>query len=297
MLSKIRIGTAQIIPGYGISSKKKLTTENFKKIFLTAKKNKILKIDTSELYSNSHAVIGKLAKKKMYIGTKIKLSKEITYEDTKKKVLSFYNQFYPAKLDYILIHNFKNSNFALIKKNLNFLEKIRTEHKYFKIGVSIYDENDFIKLKKIVKISKIEIVQLPINIFNQTFLQKKFVNFFSKKNIKIQARSIYLQGLLLMTMEEIRKKLKFKSYSLFKEWDKINNYSLKRKIDNCVQFLKKEKNVHEIIVGFNKLTELKDFLRAYQANKNILINIKKIRVKDENINLPIKWKYNNLNYD
>ena len=190
------------------------------------------------------------------------------------------------------IHNFKKSKISILKKNIKHLFKIRDETVNFKIGVSIYDLKDFIKLKKIISSYKIDIVQLPINIFYQRFLKKKYVNFFKKNNILIQARSIFSQGLALMNKNEIQKKLKFPSYSIFSRWDKFNKYSVLKKVYNCVQFIKNQSNINEIVIGFNELKELKHFLIAYKKKKTIKYSIlKQFKINSDQINIPVNWKF------
>ena len=57
------------------------------------------------------------------------------------------------------------------------------------IGVSFYNKN--ILLKTIKKFN-LDFVQIPINIFDQRFIDKNMINKLKKK-IKIYARSIFLK--------------------------------------------------------------------------------------------------------
>ena len=110
----------------------------------------------------------------------------------------------------------------------------------------------------------------------------------------MQARSIYLQGLALMSEGEVKKRLKFDDYKFFKKWDVFNKNNKKNKIFNCVQFVKKNKIINEIVVGFNNSIELKEFLVAYNSKKDIklkrLNNFKSFNV---NIKSPLKWVLKN----
>ena len=47
-----------------------------------------------------------------------------------------------------------------------------------KIGISIYDENS---IKKLSEQEVIDIVQVPLNLCDRRFIQKKNMNFFKKK--------------------------------------------------------------------------------------------------------------------
>ena len=292
MLDQIRIGSAQLQQDYGVSSKKKFEHKEFEKILKEAKNNGIFKIDTAEVYGSAHDFFQNFKKKKLNIGTKIEISPKNKYKFVKKKIKLYQKIFNRHHFDYVLIHNFKKSKISILKKNIKYLLDIRDETVNFKIGVSIYDLKDFVKLKKIISSYKIDIVQLPINIFNQKFLEKKYVNFFKKNNILIQVRSIFLQGLTLMNKNEIQKKLKFPSYSMFSKWDKFNKYSVLKKVHNCVQFIKNQSNIYEIVIGLNELRELKHFLIAYKKKKTIKTSIlKRFKIHSDQINIPMNWKF------
>ena len=98
-----------------------------------------------------------------------------------------------------------------------------------KIGISVYDVDD---LKKIIKFFKPDIVQLPINILNQSFLRKNYLQKLKNIGIEIHARSIFLQGLLI---GDNYKKFKFKK-ELKKKMDKIDFFCKKKSISR-IQFL------------------------------------------------------------
>ena len=72
-----------------------------------------------------------------------------------------------------------------------------------KIGISIYNENS---VRKLTQLDVIDIVQIPLNLCDRRFIRKKNMNFFKKKNIRVQARSIFLQGLLLQNFNKIKSK-------------------------------------------------------------------------------------------
>ena len=87
--------------------------------------------------------------------------------------------------------------------NNSFREKIIKECENYnikKIGVSIY-KND--QLNKVFKVTKINVVQLPLNIIDRYFLASYLINL--EKKFEIQIRSIFLQGLLLTNKNSINK--------------------------------------------------------------------------------------------
>ena len=69
-----------------------------------------------------------------------------------------------------------------------------------KIGVSIYNPAQFYKTLDIIDP---DIIQFPLNILDQRFLNINFSLF--KKRIEFHARSIFLQGLLLNDIKKLPK--------------------------------------------------------------------------------------------
>ena len=105
-------------------------------------------------------------------------------------------------LEAILLHYPKdildNKNSELV----NFLLNLKNEGVIKKIGISIYEKNE---LEEILKIFEPEIIQCPINIFDNRLLEQNYLEKISNKGIEIHIRSIFLQGLLLFKKEEIPK--------------------------------------------------------------------------------------------
>lgn len=74
------------------------------------------------------------------------------------------------------------------------LDCLRQNYNIQKIGVSIYDMND---LENSNLIFMPDIIQIPLNPFNQRFNNNCFKSFVNDNNVEIHARSLFLQGILL----------------------------------------------------------------------------------------------------
>ena len=94
----------------------------------------------------------------------------------------------------LLIHRstdlLKEGGEKLIRK----LKELKEKDLVRKIGISIYDPKI---LSQIYKLFIPDIVQLPINVFNQESILEGYLGEMKEKNIEVHARSIFLQGLLL----------------------------------------------------------------------------------------------------
>ena len=80
-------------------------------------------------------------------------------------------------------------------------------------------------LEEILKIFKPDIIQCPINIFDNRLTKNNFLKRFSDKGIEIHARSIFLQGLLLQDGNKIPEIKNYKIKSVIKGDQKISEIS------------------------------------------------------------------------
>ena len=139
-----------------------------------------------------------------------------------------------------------------------------------KVGVSIYDLK---KLKKIISLYNIDMVQVPINIFDRRFLDKQLINLITKKKIELNARSIFLQGILLKSRKNLNKKFLDLDNKTFKNWYSWIAEKNISQLDACISFIKSIKTVSNIIIGINNLEQLKMIFKSLKKNKKIPKNI------------------------
>jgi aryl-alcohol dehydrogenase-like predicted oxidoreductase len=187
----------------------------------------------------------------------------------------------------VLLHDSKN-----LKKNeyLEFISLIRSLKKMKLIkyyGISIYSQSEFYNFRKY---GKPEIVQGPLNIFDQTLLKGNFLHELKKNRIKFHARSIFLQGLLTINYNKLR--------SYFKKWNKVimewNDFCRNKGFSNlevATNFVLNNNLVDKIVVGFQNKDELKEFLSIKKNLKINSINFKpKNNLNNSNLLKPFKWK-------
>ena len=265
MLKNIVIGTANFNQTYGLNSSK-VNIKNIKEIINYSKKKKIKYYDTSGSYKNAETILGKNLNKDSKVITKlppIKLSM-----NNKKLKNWIINNIYRSKknLDVkeiyaLLMHRPKSllsKKGNLIFKTLNDLKKKKIIKK---IGVSEYDFNN---VKKIIKKYKIDIVQVPFNVFDQRLIHENFSKY---KKLEIHCRSIFLQGLLLKESKNLPKK--FNSLKAkWKKWDDWVNVKKIDKIEACLNFVSKYKNLYDkIVVGIENKDQLKKIYNFKERGK------------------------------
>ena len=267
MLKNIIIGTANFNQTYGLSSSK-VNLKNIKKIIDFSKKKNIKYYDTSGSYKNAEKILGKNLNKDFRVITKLP---PIKLGMTNKKIKDWViENVYKSKKNLgvkeiyaILMHKPKtllSKKGNLIYKTLHDLKKKKIIKK---IGISEYD---FKNVEKIIKRYKIDIIQVPFNVFDQRLIYADFLKY---KKIEIHCRSIFLQGILLKESKNIPKN--FNSFRLeWKKWDKWINEKKISNIDACLNFISKYKNIYDkIVIGIESKNQLEKIYN-FKKKKTIL---------------------------
>ena len=199
---KIALGTAQFGFDYGVSNVLGQTTqEEAQHILHSARKYGVDVIDTAPLYGTSEEVLGGiLAEDYGQIVTKtIQFqNNKLTGEDAANLLSSFEQSLKSirrTKLYGLLVHDADD----LLKSGGQFLYdalvQLKEQGSVDKIGVSLYTGA---QIDRILDQYHVDIIQLPINIFDQRLILGGQLLRLKEHGVEIHARSVFLQGLLLM---------------------------------------------------------------------------------------------------
>jgi aryl-alcohol dehydrogenase-like predicted oxidoreductase len=282
---KLVIGSAQLGMNYGLFNNKKIDHKEFKKIEKLVLKSKINFIDTAISYGDSENIIGSSKLKNLHIITKIKLSskKNIQVRDWVLKEIS--KSLYKLKIKKIygvLIHDYKDLLGKFGKDYLLSLQELKKKKIIKKIGISIYDSYE---IKKFWKFWKPDLIQVPFNALDNRILNSGWINILKKFKVKIFARSIFLQGLLINEDSSFKINKNYKiTLNKYKNWCSRNNISL---IQGCIHFVKQFKKIDYLVVGFNNYNQLKEIIDVFKK-KQIIIP-RKFSTNKINLIDPRKW--------
>lgn len=267
MSSKIGLGTVQFGLDYGINQSKKVSFESIQEIINFARSKNINTLDTASSYGDSEAVLGKVMVSDFNIITKTRHFNCVEIGD--KEIDLFVNDFITSKnklkVEYIyslMIHNADDLLKPGANKLAQAIENLKNNGSIKKFGVSIYDED---QLQRILDNFSIDLVQLPFNIFDNRLLKSGMLRRLHEQNIEVHARSIFLQGLLLMPSK--LRPAKFNRWNdlwtAWDEWLSKNNISA---LEASVMYVHSFKEIDKIIVGVENLLQLQQIHRATKGN-------------------------------
>lgn len=265
---KLGIGTVQFGLDYGISNTKgKVSDHEIKTILEEAKTQGIDTLDTAQNYGESESVLGKHNLSGFKIISKVKGDFSV---ETSLKKLNI------SRLYGVLLHDEKELN----SKNWDQLQSDKKAGLIQKIGISVYNPKTVLDA---IKSYSIDIIQLPINALDQRFVP--LLSELKKRDIEVHARSVFLQGLLLMDFEKID--------PYFNEIMPILKQIPKQKLEFALQFVDRLKEIDKIIVGVTSKEELQKNINALLAPKQN-IDYAKYSVYNEDFILPQNWRLQSI---
>lgn len=159
------------------------------------------------------------------------------------------------------------------------------------LGVSAYYPGE---ARRALENSDIQIIQVPCNAWDQRMKTAGIFELVRSLNKLCFVRSIYLQGLLIMSTEEVRKKLP-KATGVSQQWHKLaEGYNL-RPLELALGFAKSlwqplvigVDNTAQVIENFSLLEEVK-------LPEKIIENTR-LQVNDEDIIIPSRWDVRKVN--
>jgi aryl-alcohol dehydrogenase-like predicted oxidoreductase len=284
---RLAIGTAQFGSNYGLSNNLgKVVQSEANSILRIAKNSKIEFLDTAMSYGDSENIIGNSGITDFKIVSKLTTLSEHN-EDVRGHIFN--------KINDSLSHLRVNSLYGILLhqvsdlhgKNGSFIYESLLELKkkglVKKIGLSIYNVDE---LADIIPKFKFDIVQCPLNIFDRRLVSSGWLKKLKELGIEVHARSIFLQGLLLMNAS--------KRPDYFNPWSNLlNNYDQWLKeanisnLEACISFISNINSVDKIIVGIDSSSQLKEIINLFYAD-NIKIP-QNLFSEDQLLINPSKW--------
>jgi aryl-alcohol dehydrogenase-like predicted oxidoreductase len=133
-----------------------------------------------------------------------------------------------------------------------------------RIGLSVYSPE---QLAALVDRLPLEIIQIPLNVFDRRFVETGWLDRLVADDVEVHARSVFLQGLLLMPSDRIPSR--FAPFrSLIDGWyswlagDAAAGMST---VQACLAHVASYASVSRLVVGADSLAQLHDIIEAASA--------------------------------
>ncbi len=292
---KIGLGSAQFGFDYGIANLEgKVPGEQVRRILDAAAENGVRVIDTASLYGDSESILGRLLREVHPFNIVTKTPQynkpRLTREDAELLERTFAESLVKLRqpsLYGLLVHNAEDllaENGILLWESMT---DIKCKGMVKKIGVSIYSAR---QIDAILEKFPIDLIQLPINVLDQRLIRDGHLEKLKKYGVEIHARSVFLQGLLLMDPEKlhdyfgpVREHLKY-----YHQW--IGSKGL-LPVKSALAFVLNLEEIDTVIVGVANTMQFEEIIHECGNLSKITVDdYEKFAWSDEYILDPSRWR-------
>lgn len=267
--TRLMLGTAQLGGNYGIANAEaNLTVQSSRQLINYAVSAGIGYLDTAPGYGDSETIIGGCLgdfnpKTRPAVVTKLPSVQRLGLKTEEERrsfvyssVMSSLDRLKLAALDVCLLHDPLDMS-AYKGGIIEILNELKQKQMIRRIGVSVYDPQE---VETFLSLEGVDSIQIPVNLFDQRLIRNGMLNRLSEKGTEIFARSVYLQGLLLMDPEKLPDKLKQAEapLNLLLKYCEDTGISIK---ELCFLFVRDLPGLTGIVVGCETVEQLEENLK------------------------------------
>jgi hypothetical protein len=282
----LALGSAQFGLDYGVSNSDGQTSQSETRSILALARNLGVEIlDTAAEYGQSESILGDIGVDSFRVITKLppKLDSQIGVEVWVRQSLNLSLKKLRINSAYgLLLHRSEQLEGSSGKQVIWAVNELKAMGLIKKFGVSIYDPSE---LELVTQVCIPDIVQAPINVLDRRLITSGWLKRLNQLGTEVHARSVFLQGLLLLPRHKVPEK--FKPWApLFDEW---HSWLLRHKADPLVICLAAVSSlpIDSLVFGVNKLDHLIQIVDA--AKKASSLTYPNLICEDLNLIKPSNW--------
>ena len=261
-MSRLSLGTVQFGLPYGVANTGGQMSEAAAHAILRlAQDSGVSTLDTASSYGSSESVIGAFGSENWRITTKLAALPD-NCDDVEawveSEIRGSLDRLCAVSVHAVLLHHPDDLLGTRGDQLHDALMTCRAQGLFRAHGVSLYRTGD---LDRFVGHFDIDVVQLPFNILDRELVAGGHARSLRKAGIEVQVRSVFLQGLLLLSLDEqIRRFPAGESvWRAFADWAVEQGIS---RYEACVRFALGQTDIDAIIVGVDSIEHLTTLLAA-----------------------------------
>ncbi len=262
---RLVLGTVQFGLPYGVANTQgQVSFEQAKVMLKMARNAGIDTLDTAIAYGEAETVLGQIGLSDFrLIGKVPALPEKVSAPDDwvvaqveasleRLQIERFYGLMLHAPNDLLGPHGSALSRGLQRARDIGLTERI---------GLSVYSPE---QLSSLVECLPLEIIQIPLNVFDRRFFETGWLDRLVDQGIEIHARSIFLQGLLLMPSHLVPSK--FSPFGLlidsWHHWLNGEVASGRSSLEVCLAHVASYPGIARIVIGADNPSQLQDIIAA-----------------------------------
>ena len=287
--NRFALGTAQIGVPYGIANQSgQIDLGDAAKILEYAWLAGLDTVDTAISYGDSEKRLGDIGVGQWQIISKLPsrpANCKNAYTWVKESVRDSLVRLKVSKLSGLLLHHSQQ----LLDPEGESIYRAMTELKDVglleKIAISIYSPKE---LDVLWPNFKFDLVQTPFNIIDRRIATSGWLSKLYESGTEVHARSIFLQGLLLMN--NLQRPAYFNQWqSLWKHWDSWLDGNSMSPLQACVEFAMSQREISRIVIGIDSLKQLQQVLDSVKESNSLALPPITLTNDDLDLINPSHW--------
>jgi aryl-alcohol dehydrogenase-like predicted oxidoreductase len=287
---KLALGTVQFGLPYGVANKSgQVTEDTAKRILEHAREADIDTLDTAIDYGDSEQCLGNVGVECWSVVTKLPAVPEECPD-----VIDWVNEQINGSLSRLglnhitslMLHRPRQLIESVGQELWSAMQTLKDKGIIEKIGFSIYEPTG---LDQVWENFQPDIIQAPYNILDQRLKTSGWLQKLHEHGVEVHVRSVFLQGLLLMSKEQRPKKFSHWS-TMWAAWDQWLVEQKFTPLEACLGFALAEPAIDRVVVGVDSLSQLEQILDSLTKEPSQIPH--ELIVTDQNLLNPSNW--NNL---
>ena len=285
--NKLALGTVQFGFDYGIANTSgQVGIEEAAQILDQASLHGIDTLDTAIGYGTSETVLGQLGVEHWRIITKLPAipagCKNIT-EWVFSQVKESTSRLQVRQLYGLLLHQPEQLLEDFGGSLYMALREVKNEGYAHKIGISVYELSE---LSELMNLYSFDLVQAPLNILDRSLIETGWAKMLHKSGVEIHTRSVFLQGLLLMSPKS--RPQKFDSwFEIWSEWYQWLEKHELSPLQACIRYVCNQHLVDRVVIGVDSLCQLEQVIETSSSPLESLPKFSSL--KDTRLINPSRW--------
>lgn len=289
---KLGLGTVQFGMDYGVSNRQGRTPpREVERILAYAAEHGVRVLDTAAIYGDSEEVLGRLlpAWHRFDIVTKLPslLSEEGRFdaEAADRMLAQSLARLRQSAVFGLLLHRPNDLLSPAGDEVMAWLQRCQEAGWAEKVGVSVYAEDD---VDGLCERFPIQLIQAPVNIFDQRLVCSGALRRCRERGAEVHARSVFLQGLLLMDADELP--AYFRPYARqiegYRRYVRVNGLA---PLEAALAYVNELEEVDAFVCGVNDCTQLLQLVAAVLGEGRGL-DFDSFAVNDPALLNPAQWQ-------
>lgn len=288
------LGTVQFGVDYGISNTHgRCTPEEISSILSLAQESGVAVLDTAADYGTSEAEIGRALGGASSFRVVTKTPSLADLEDREAKCLRIRETLHrtlerlgTSGVYGLILHHCDDLLSADGEALFGTLRELQAEGLVEKIGVSLYNRS---QIDRVLDKVQVGLVQVPVSVLDQRLVANGGLRRLKQAGAEVHARSIFLQGLVLMEPDRLPSHVMGAAPALrcLSRYAKEAGMS---RLEVALAFIRNREELDCALVGVTARAELSEILAAWRRVKGRRLDADPLAVSDEAIVNPSLWR-------